>query len=221
FIYDILKYLDAHPDESIPTYVLHSCGGAPVPGALIDRAHRHNILLCEIFGSTESCPHIYVPPSKCVEWNGDWSGVPFEGIEVRVVDEFGNEVERGVQGEEISRGPHMFVGYLNERDRTDESLDDEGWFFSGDLCYQDEEGRIRINGRKKEVIIRGGENISAREVDDDLIGCPGLATSATIGMPDERLGERICTFIVPTDPLNPPSKEDLIAYLQTKHIAKR
>ncbi|MEE0706486.1 MAG: AMP-binding protein, partial [Adlercreutzia sp.] len=103
FIYDILKYLDAHPDESIPTYGLHSCGGAPVPGALIDRAHRHNILLCEIFGSTESCPHIYVPPSKCVEWNGDWSGVPFEGIEVRYVDEQGNDVAPGVQGEHISR----------------------------------------------------------------------------------------------------------------------
>ncbi|MFR5090652.1 MAG: hypothetical protein ACLTDR_00215 [Adlercreutzia equolifaciens] len=94
----------------------------------------------------------------------------------------------------------MFVGYLNERDRTDRALDDEGWFYSGDLCYMDEEGRIRINGRKKEVIIRGGENISAREIDDDLIGMPGLANSATIGMPDTRLGERICTFVVPSDP---------------------
>ena len=86
-------------------------------------------------------------------WNGAWSGVPFAGIEVKVIDEMGNEVPRGAQGEEISRGPHMFVGYLNERDRTDRALDDEGWFYSGDLCYMDEEGRIRINGRKKEVII--------------------------------------------------------------------
>ncbi len=221
FIYDMLNVLEADESLKFETLNLFGCGGAPLPASLIELAYKHGILLCEIYGSTESCPHVYVPPANCIEWNGAWSGVPFEGIEVRVVDEFGNEVERGVQGEEISRGPHMFVGYLNERDRTDESLDDEGWFFSGDLCYQDEEGRIRINGRKKEVIIRGGENISAREVDDDLIGCPGLATSATIGMPDERLGERICTFIVPTDPLNPPSKEDLIAYLQTKHIAKR
>ena len=164
---------------------------------------------------------MYVPPEKCVDWNGAWSGVAFEGIEVRVVDPEGNEVPRGQQGEEISRGPHMFVGYLNERDRTDRALDDEGWFYSGDLCYMDEEGRIRINGRKKEVIIRGGENISAREIDDDLIGCPGVASTATIGMPDARLGERICTFVAPTDPLNPPTQEDLIEYLKTKHIAKR
>ncbi|MCQ5072254.1 AMP-binding protein, partial [Adlercreutzia sp. DFI.6.23] len=97
-------------------------------------------------------------------------------------DENGQEVPRGAQGEEISRGPHMFVGYLNEHDRTDRALTDDGWFFSGDLCYMDEEGRIRINGRKKEVIIRGGENISAREIDEDIIGAPGLSNSATIGM---------------------------------------
>lgn len=220
FIYDILKYLDAHPDESIPTYGLHSCGGAPVPGALIDRAHRHNILLCEIFGSTESCPHIYVPPSKCVEWNGDWSGVPFEGIEVRYVDEQGNDVAPGVQGEHISRGPHQFVGYLNEPERTDRALNDDGWWFSGDLGYMDEEGRIRINGRRKEIIIRGGENLSAREIDDNLVGCPGVGESATIGMPDDRLGERICTFVAPLGD-TVPTLESVTGYLAEKGIPKR
>lgn len=220
FIYDILKYLDAHPDEAIPTYVLHSCGGAPVPGALIERAHGHGILLCEIFGSTESCPHIYVPPSKCVEWNGDWSGIPFEGIEVRYVDEQGNDVAPGVQGEHISRGPHQFVGYLNERDRTDRALNDEGWWFSGDLGYMDEEGRIRINGRRKEIIIRGGENLSAREIDDNLVGCPGVSESATIGMPDDRLGERICTFVAPLGDAE-PTLESVTAYLAEKGVPKR
>ena len=221
FIYDMLNVLDAEPDLSFETLNLFGCGGAPLPASLIQKAHEHGILLCEIYGSTESCPHVYVPPEKCVEWNGAWSGVAFEGIEVRVVDPEGNEVPRGEQGEEISRGPHMFVGYLNERDRTDRALDDEGWFYSGDLCYMDEEDRIRINGRKKEVIIRGGENVSAREIDDDLIGCPGVASTATIGMPDERLGERICTFVAPLDLAHPPTQDDLIAYLKSKHIAKR
>lgn len=221
FIYDMLNVLDAEPDLSFETLNLFGCGGAPLPASLIQKAHEHGILLCEIYGSTESCPHVYVPPEKCVDWNGAWSGVAFEGIEVRVVDPEGNEVPRGEQGEEISRGPHMFVGYLNERDRTDRALDDDGWFYSGDLCYMDEEGRIRINGRKKEVIIRGGENVSAREIDDDLIGCPGVASTATIGMPDERLGERICTFVAPLDMAHPPTQDDLIAYLKSKHIAKR
>lgn len=221
FIYDILNTLEAEEGLALSTLNLFCCGGAPLPAALIERAARHGVTLCEIYGSTESCPHVYVPPAKCAEWDGAWSGVPFRGIEVRVIDEQGREVPRGTQGEEISRGPHMFVGYLNERDRTDRALDDDGWFYSGDLCFMDEEGRIRINGRKKEVIIRGGENISAREIDDDLIGAPGLANSATIGMPDTRLGERICTFIVPTDPTHPPTQQDLIDYLASKHIAKR
>ena len=76
-------------------------------------------------------------------------------------------------------------------------LTDDGWWFSGDLGYMDEQGRIRINGRRKEIIIRGGENLSAREIDDNLVGCPGVGESATIGMPDDRLGERICTFVAP------------------------
>ena len=220
FIYDIVKYLDAHSDESLPTYVLHSCGGAPVPGALIDRAHNHDILLCEIFGSTESCPHVFVPPSKCVEWNGDWSGIPFPGIEVRYIDEQGNDVAPGVQGEHISRGPHQFVGYLNEPERTDRALTDDGWWFSGDLGYMDEDGRIRINGRRKEIIIRGGENLSAREIDDNLVGCPGVGESATIGMPDDRLGERICTFVAPLGDIV-PTLESVTAYLEGEGVPKR
>lgn len=89
-------------------------------------------------------------------------GVAFEGIEVKVVDEHGNEVPHGTQGEEISRGPHMFSGYLKNPEATAKDLNDDGWFFSGDLCIQDEEGRVKINGRKKEILIRGGINISGK-----------------------------------------------------------
>ena len=126
----------------------------------------------------------------------------------------------GVQGEEISTGPHLFVGYLDEPERTDRALDDDGWFHSGDLGFIDEEGRLRINGRKKEIIIRGGENLSAREIDDDLVECPGLLETATIGMPDERLGERICTFAVARDEHKPTLKE-ITDYLESQHVQKR
>lgn len=219
FIYDLLKCLECK-GMRVETLSLYLCGGAPVPSTLVQCAHRHGILLCEVYGSTESCPHVFVPPSKCIEWDGAWSGIPFEGIEVRVVDEQGNEVPHGTQGEEISRGPHQFVGYLNDRTRTDRALDDEGWFHSGDLCYADDEGRIRISGRKKEIIIRGGENICAREIDDNLTGCPGIGEHATVGMPDERLGERICTFAVPIGDRRPELAE-VTAYLADKHVAKR
>ena len=220
FIYDMLKCIEHEGGPAIETLELFLCGGAPVPSRLVKCAHAHGVNLCEIYGSTESCPHVYVPPRECLEWNGAWSGVPYEGIEIKIVDADGNELPRGEQGEEISRGPHQFVGYLNERERTDRVLDDEGWFHSGDLGYMDEEGRLRINGRKKEIIIRGGENICAREIDDDLIGCPGISETATIGMPDERLGERICTFAVPTGDAR-PALDEVTAYLAGKHVAKR
>ena len=219
FVYDTLGVCDRE-GLKLETLELFLCGGAPVPGYMVQHAREHGFLLCEVYGSTESCPHVFVPPAECLAWNGAWSGVPFEGVEVRVVDAEGRDVEYGVQGEEISRGPHTFVGYLNDRERTDRALDDEGWFFSGDLCCHDDQGRIRINGRKKEIIIRGGENICAREIDDNITGCPGVGAHATIGMPDDRMGERICTFVVACDGME-PKLEDVTAYLASKHVAKR
>ena len=218
FIYDLLCSLDATTEE-LSTLRLFLCGGAPVPSRLVQHANNYGILLCESYGSTESCPHIYVPPEHCVEWNGAWSGIPYEHIEVRVVDENRNPVPAGVQGEEASRGPHMFVGYLDDEERTNKALDDDGWFYSGDLCYMDEQGRVRINGRKKEIIIRGGKNISAHEIDELLSGCPGIGSLATIGMPDERLGERICTFAVPCG--KRPTLEEVIEYLDSIGVPKK
>ncbi|ANE22531.1 AMP-dependent synthetase [Denitrobacterium detoxificans] len=219
FIYDLLSYLDEH-GGSLPSMRFYICGGAPVPSSMIEHASRYGILLSESYGSTESCPHVYVPLDKCLEWNGAWSGIPYEGIEVRVVDANHNEVPRGAQGEEASRGPHQFVGYLNEPERTDRALDSDGWFYSGDLCYMDEEGRIRISGRMKEIIIRGGENISCNEVDQQLDGCPGVGEHATIGAPDKRMGERICTFLVPK-PGAKPTVESITEYLAEKGTPKR
>ncbi|QKF07844.1 AMP-binding protein [Berryella wangjianweii] len=221
FIYDILQCM-RRSQRRTKTLRLWLCGGAPVPSSLIQSAREHGITLCEIYGSTESCPHIYVPPAECLNWNGSWSGVPFEGIEVKVAQD-DIEVPIGEQGEELSRGPHLFVGYINNKGANNRALTSDGWFRSGDLCYQDEQGRIRINGRKKEIIIRGGENISANEIDAALVGCPGIADHATIGMPDDRLGERICTFVVATrcNEADRPTVASLAAYLESKHVQKR
>ena len=219
FIFDLLNCCDEN-GLSFDTLKLYICGGAPVPGTMVHRADKHGLKLCECYGSTESCPHLAVPPEHCLEWNGDWSGVAFEGIEVKVVDEHGNEVPHGVQGEEVSRGPHMFSGYLKNPEATAADLDDDGWFYSGDLCIQDEQGRVKINGRKKEILIRGGINISANEVDNNLTGCPGIGTHATIGMPDDRLGERICTFMVQEGEVA-PTLDSIAAYLDSKGVAKR
>lgn len=219
FIYDMLNVIESTGTRA-ETLRFYLCGGAPVPGAMVQRARECGIVLCEVYGSTESCPHVYVPPTCALEWDGRFSGKPFEGIEVKVVDDNRNVVGPGIQGEEASRGPHLFVGYLKNPEATDATTDEDGWFYSGDLCVMDEEGRIRINGRKKEIIIRGGENISAVEVDNHVHGCPGVLDNATVGIPDERLGERICTFIVPEGGVT-VHLEDLVECLGSRRVNKR
>lgn len=221
FVYDILNSLECNGTE-IPSLNLFLSGGAPLPSVLVEIAAKHDVTLCECYGSTESCPHAYVPPAKCREWNGAWSGTALRGIEIRIVDEQRREVPRGVQGEEASRGPCVFVGYLGEDARADCALDTDGWFYSGDLGIMDDWGRLRINARKKEIVIRGGENISAREVDNAVEGWPDIVDHATIGAPDERMGERICLFAVPAADLDHGLRlADLIAYLREKGVSKR
>ncbi len=221
FIYDMLGSMDRNGTRT-PSLKLFLSGGAPLPGSLVSCAKDHGITLCECYGSTESCPHVYVPPEQCENWNGAWSGITLPGIEIAIVDDARNPVAPGVQGEEASRGPNVFVGYLNDPAQTDAVLDDDGWFYSGDLAYMDEEGRLRINGRKKEIVVRGGENISAREVDEAASLWPGIADQATIGAPDARMGERICLFAVANPSFGKePKLQDLLDFLKEHGVSKR
>ena len=221
FIYDILHSL-IERSLSVPTLKLFVCGGAPLPRDLVKCAHIHGISLCECYGSTESCPHAYVPPEHCLDWKGAWSGVALPGVEIRIVDDERRDVPCGTMGEEASRGPNVFVGYLNDPEQTEASLDDEGWFYSGDLAIADAEGRIHICGRKKEIIVRGGENISTREVDNAVMSWGDIVDSAVVGAPDERMGERICLFAVAAPGLDhAPRLDDLLEHLRAKGVSKR
>lgn len=123
-------------------------------------------------------------------------------------------------GEEASRGPNIFSGYLGAPELTDAALDEEGWFYSGDLAVMDEAGNVRIVGRIKDMIIRGGENLNSNLINDNLEGCPGVADHAVIGMPDERLGERICAFLVPKDG-ETVNRDVVLEYLRQKRVQKR
>jgi acyl-CoA synthetase len=220
FVYDYLKLMDegVKKPSALRFYI---CGGAPVPYELTRKAWvSHQLMVCECYGSTESVPHVFVPPEEAMELKGLWSGKVFDDIQVRIVDEQGKDVPFGEVGEEISRGPNVFVGYLGSREDTDLALDDEGWYHSGDLCYGDDKGHIKICGRKKDIIVRGGENLNINEMEANLHGCPGLEKVAIVGMKDIRLGERVCAFVVPTDPGHPLTKEEISAYLKNKKVSK-
>ncbi len=221
FIYDLLKQLE-ESGGTLPFLRFYICGGAPVPKELVQRAwSEFGLIVCECYGSTESVPHICVRPEECLVNEGKWSGRTMGAIEVRVVDKDRQPVPPGVIGEEASRGPNVFVGYLNAPQLTDAALDDDGWFYSGDLCISDENGNIKIVGREKDIIVRGGENLNSNDINENLEGCPGVIDHTVIGMPDARLGERICAFVVLSDGTEVLTKEDLILWLQSKKVHKR
>lgn len=220
FIYDYIKMFDKgiQKPESLKFYI---CGGAPVPYQLLRKAWmKHRIVVCECYGSTESVPHVIIPPEKAVALKGDWSGEYMRDIEVRIVDEQGRDVSPGEVGEEISRGPNVFVGYLDDEESTNDVLDDDGWYYSGDLCYGDGKNKIKISGRKKDLIVRGGENLNINEIEANLMDCPGIRSHAVVGMPDPRLGERVCVFVVPEDKEAGVTKETIIRYLEKKKVSK-
>lgn len=219
FVYDLMGVLmESHYDISSLRFFL--CGGAPVPRHMVQQAMETGFKVIGVYGSTESVPHVASRLDDPVEKIIHTDGRPLDGVEVKIVDDSRRPVPKGVQGEEASRGPNVFVGYLREPELTDRVLTDDGWYYSGDLCTMDEDGFIRIDGRKKDVIIRGGENISSCEVENILLQHPNIREAAVVAMPDKRLGERACAYLVLKDPNQALTCEDLKNFFMKMHVAK-
>ena len=119
------------------------------------------------------------------------------GVEIRIVDPDGKEVPAGSDGEIRYRGPGRLIQYWNRPDLTAAATDSEGWWRTGDLGRLDDHGYLRVTGRLKDIIIRGGFNISAREVEEALLQHPAIANVALVGLADPVVGERACAVIVP------------------------
>jgi acyl-CoA synthetase (AMP-forming)/AMP-acid ligase II len=165
-----------------------------VPAAVGERAERLGISTVRSFGSTEhpsitGCTHD-MPREKRLNTDG----VPMMGVEMELRDEDGKVVGAHEPGEIWSKGPDCFIGYTDPQ-LTKACFDAGGWFATGDVGVVDDEGYLTIVDRKKDIIIRGGENISALEVEEQLVRLPGVAEVAVVAAPDERLGEHGCAFI--------------------------
>jgi len=166
--------------------------GAPIPPAVVQATQeRLRVTVATCWGMTECCSVTVTPPSGYKVLESD--GCRLDGEEVRIVDESGAEVPRGVEGTLQIRGAALFVGYLKRPQLY--ALDQDGWFDTGDLARMDDEGYIRICGRKKDIVIRGGENIPVIEVESALYRMPEIADVAIVAMPDPRLVERACAFV--------------------------
>jgi len=141
-------------------------------------------------------------------------GLPMKGTEMRIIDDDGNELPPGKEGEIVIRGPMLMKGYWNKPEETAEILR-KGWLHTGDIGYVDEDGYFWITDRKKDLIIKAGENISPRIVEEVLFKHPKVSEAAVIGIRDEVYGENIKAFVV-LRPEQTATSEEIIEYCQTK-----
>ena len=219
FVYDLLNVLEKQPaDLSALRFFL--CGGTTIPKKVARECQQLGIKLLSVYGSTESSPHAVVNLDDPLSRFMHTDGYAAAGVEIKVVDDARKTLPPGCEGEEASRGPNVFMGYFDEPELTARALDEEGWYYSGDLCRMDEAGYIKITGRKKDIIVRGGENISSREVEDILLQHPKIHDACVVAMLDERLGERSCAYVVLKAPHHSLSLEEVVAFFSRKRVAK-
>jgi cyclohexanecarboxylate-CoA ligase/acyl-CoA synthetase len=173
--------------------------GAPIPAALVEEAAGRfaGCRVVSAYGSSEVMMATVCRPDDPVERVASSDGAPVPGVEIRIVDLDEREVPTGRDGEIRYRGPGRLMEYWNRPDLTAAATDAEGWWRTGDLGRLDDDGYLRVTGRLKDIIIRGGFNISAREVEEALLQHPAIANVALIGLPDPLVGERACAVIVP------------------------
>jgi acyl-CoA synthetase (AMP-forming)/AMP-acid ligase II len=171
------------------------CGAAPVPVALLEAYLGMGIEILQIYGATETHGGVCVLASEHARKKLGSTGLPYYGIDVRVVDLAGNPVPPGFPGEVITRGAHLISGYWKRPDATKSAIRD-GWFYTGDIAEVDDEGFIYIKDRSKDMIISGGENVYPAEVEDVLSRHPHVQEVGVIGQPSSRWGESACAIVV-------------------------
>ncbi|MDV2477072.1 AMP-binding protein [Rhodococcus zopfii] len=172
--------------------------GTAIPASLVQEA-EDRLAGCRVvsaYGSSEIMMATVCRPEDSVERVASSDGAPVPGVELRIVDFDEKEVEPGTDGEIRYRGPGRMLEYWGRPDLTSDGKDSEGYWHTGDLGRVDDQGYLRVTGRIKDIIIRGGFNISAREVEEALLVHPAIADVAIVGLPDHAVGERACAVIV-------------------------
>jgi acyl-CoA synthetase (AMP-forming)/AMP-acid ligase II len=196
------------------------CGGAGVPPELIERCERLGWLARRAYGSTEhpTASAGSVRASAAVRARTDGAACP--GTEIRIARDDGSEAAPGEAGEVWLRGPEQFLGYTDpELNRC--AFAPGGWLRTGDVGALDADGNLTITDRLKDLIIRGGENLSSLEIESLVLRHEGVAEAAAIGLPDERYGERVCVFVVPTPGSAAPGVPELLAHFERLGVAKQ
>jgi len=213
----------ASPDRPLfPELRICPCGGAPVPLDLHRevRSELGGVGLVSGYGLTEFPVMTMNSLDASDEKLAGTVGQPNQGVELRVVTREGATVAPGEEGEICARGPQLCRGYLDPALDAD-AFDADGLFHTGDLGYVDDDGYVVITGRLKDIIIRKGENISAKEVEDLLYAHPKVRDAAVIGLPDQERGERCCAVVEVLDPSQPLTLDELVSYCHERGLMKQ
>ncbi|WP_199239464.1 AMP-binding protein [Streptomyces sp. ICBB 8177] len=208
-----------HPDFAsydLSTLRTGIMAGSPCPvevmKRVVDRMHMAEVAIC--YGMTETSPvSTQTRRDDDLERRTGTVGRVLPHLEVKVVDPAtGVTVPRGEPGELCTRGYSVMLGYWDEPERTAEVIDAGRWMHTGDLAVMREDGYLAIVGRIKDMIIRGGENVYPREIEEFLYTHPKIADVQVVGVPDERYGEEIVACVIPRDPADPPTADELAAF---------
>lgn len=215
FLTDLAKTV-AETGQSVPTLRTFLCAGAPIPGPLVEQARAAlGAKIVSAWGMTENGAVTLTRLDDDDERSFNTDGCPLPGVEIKVVDVDGNALPAGEAGRLMLRSCSNFGGYLH---RPQLNGTDEGdWFDTGDLARIDARGYVRITGRSKDVIIRGGENIPVVEIESLLYRHPAVAMAAIVAYPDERLGERACAVVVPK-PGQTMDLAEMVEYLKSQKV---
>ena len=216
FLTDLTKGVTEN-QTPVPTLRTFLCAGAPIPGPLVEQARAAlGTKIVSAWGMTENGAVTLIELNDPDERAFTTDGKPLPGVELKVVDADGQALPAGEAGKLFVRSCSNFGGYLKRPHLN--GTDAEDWFDTGDLARLDAQGYVRITGRSKDVIIRGGENIPVVEIESLLYRHPAVAMAAIVAYPDERLGERACAVVV-TKPGQSFDMPTMVAYLKAQKVA--
>src|ERR1700761_7020335 len=214
FLQTLLSEYDPERHD-LSTLRLWTCAGAPIPAAVVKQANAilPNLRVLSLYGRSENLVTTTCSVTDDVSraLNSDGRAVP--GAEVKIVDDKGNEAPRGTEGDIAYRGPAHMIEYLANPEETAALFTKDGFSKSGDLGKMTDDGYVRVTGRTKDIVIRGGMNISVREIEEHLAHHPALQAYSVVGMPDEKLGEKVCCYLVSKPGHETPTVQDLREFL--------
>ncbi|MDH4427192.1 MAG: cyclohexanecarboxylate-CoA ligase [Acidovorax sp.] len=216
FLTDLAKNV-AESGKTVPTLKTFLCAGAPIPGPLVEQARAVlGTKIVSAWGMTENGAVTLIRLDDPDERAFTTDGCPLPGVELKIVDFDGAVQPAGQAGKLMVRSVSNFGGYLKRPHLN--GTDAEGWFDTGDLARVDEQGYVRITGRSKDVIIRGGENIPVVEIEALLYRHPAIAMAAVVAYPDERMGERACAVVVPK-PGQTVDLPSIVEFMKSQKVA--